>query len=133
MQNYFIKLSINLKLIFILLFVFNLSANLKSTIMSLSFSRTHGLFLLVSDYLMSWCVRGLVVIVDGCITNPDFYGDVVYKLRKIMGHGNFSQAFTKIIKSSINRGYEPNILKHTACLEFNPLQLVDLLSSFNYV
>ena len=27
------------------------------------------------------------------ITNPNFYGDVVYKLRKIMGHGNFSQAF----------------------------------------
>ena len=54
------------------------------------------------------------------ITNPVFYGDVIYKLRKIMGHGNFSYAFSKIIKRYIKRGYDPNILKHTACLVFNP-------------
>ena len=37
------------------------------------------------------------------ITNPDFYGNVVYKLRKIMDHGNFSYSFTKTIKCFINR------------------------------
>ena len=36
------------------------------------------------------------------ITNPDSFGDVVYKFRK-MGHGKFSQAFSKIIKRFINR------------------------------
>jgi hypothetical protein len=55
------------------------------------------------------------------ISRPDFYGDVVYKLRKIMGHSNFSAVFTKIIKRFIKRGYDPIILRHTACLVFNPI------------
>lgn len=54
------------------------------------------------------------------ISTPAFYGDVVYKLRKIMGHGNFPVVFTKIIKRFVKRGYDPIILRHTACLVFNP-------------
>ena len=55
------------------------------------------------------------------ISLPDLYGDVVYKLRKIMGHGIvFFSIFTKIIKRFIIRGYDPIILRHTACLVFNP-------------
>ena len=50
------------------------------------------------------------------ITTPDFYGNVVYKLCKIMGNGKLSYTFTKTIKRFINRGYGPNILRHTACL-----------------
>jgi hypothetical protein len=33
---------------------------------------------------------------------------------------NFSTVFTKIIKRFIKRGYDPIILRHTACLVFNP-------------
>ena len=54
------------------------------------------------------------------IVKPAFYGDVVYKLRKILGHGNFPIVFEKIIKRFIKRGYDPIILRHTACLVFNP-------------
>jgi hypothetical protein len=54
------------------------------------------------------------------ISQPGFYGEVVYKLRKILGHGNFSAVFTKLIKRFIKRGYDPTILRHTACLVFNP-------------
>jgi hypothetical protein len=32
---------------------------------------------------------------------------------------NFSVVFTKIIKCFIKRGYDPTILRHTACLVFN--------------
>jgi hypothetical protein len=53
------------------------------------------------------------------ISQPGFYGDVIYKLRKILGHGNFSADFTKIIKRSIKRDYDPTILRHTACLVFD--------------
>jgi hypothetical protein len=35
------------------------------------------------------------------ISQPGFYGDVIYKLRKILGHVNFSAVFTKIIKRFI--------------------------------
>ena len=45
---------------------------------------------------------------------------VVYKLLKVKGHGNFSSIFTKTIKRFTNRGYDPNILRHNACLVFTP-------------
>jgi hypothetical protein len=54
------------------------------------------------------------------ISQPDFYGDVVFKIRKILGHFNFSVVFTKLIKRFIKQGYDPTILRHTACLVFNP-------------
>ena len=54
------------------------------------------------------------------ISKPAFYGDVVYKLCKIMGHGNFPFVFERTIRSFIKRGYDPTILRHTACLVFSP-------------
>jgi hypothetical protein len=54
------------------------------------------------------------------ISQSGFYGNVIYKLCKILGHGNFPAVFTKIIKGFIKRGYDPTILRHTACLVFNP-------------
>jgi hypothetical protein len=33
------------------------------------------------------------------ISQPVFYGAVIYKLRKITGHGNIAAVFTKIIKT----------------------------------
>jgi hypothetical protein len=55
------------------------------------------------------------------ISQPGFfYGDVIYKLRKILFHGNFLLFFSKIIKRFIKRGFDPTILRHTACLVLNP-------------
>ena len=72
-----------------------------------------------SDILIKFNSNLKTLLREG-ISKPAFYGDVVYKLRKIMGHGNFPTVFVKIIKRFINRGYDPNILRHTACLVFNP-------------
>jgi hypothetical protein len=44
------------------------------------------------------------------IGKPDFYEDVVYKRRRIMGHKQCSAVITKIIKRFIKRGYDPIIL-----------------------
>jgi hypothetical protein len=35
------------------------------------------------------------------ISQPGLYGDVIYKLRKFFGHGNFSAIFTKIIFKNV--------------------------------
>ena len=67
------------------------------------------------------------------ISKPVFYGDVVYKLRKILGHGNFPNVFGKIIKRFIKRGYDPTILRHTACLVFNPFTVGHYASLFDCV
>jgi hypothetical protein len=66
------------------------------------------------------------------ISQPGFYGIVIYKLRKILGHDNFSAVFIKIIKRFSKIGYDPTFLRHTACLVFL-LQLDTTLSSFDYI
>jgi hypothetical protein len=43
------------------------------------------------------------------ISQPDFYGDVVYKLRKILDHCIFSVVFTKIIKRFIKMGFSSTV------------------------
>ena len=54
------------------------------------------------------------------ISHPEFYGDVVYKLRKIVGHTHFQTLFIKTIKKFIKRNYDPTILQRTACLVVDP-------------
>ena len=54
------------------------------------------------------------------ISHPEYYGDVIYKLRKITGHTHFHSLFIKRIKKFIKTGYDPTILQRTACLVVNP-------------
>ena len=54
------------------------------------------------------------------IAHPEFYGDVIYKLRKIIGHTHFHDLFIKRIKKFLKRGYDPVILQRTARLVVNP-------------
>lgn len=54
------------------------------------------------------------------ISHPEFYGDVVYKLRKIYNHDLFNVLFTKHMKKFVRKGYDPSILQRTACLVINP-------------
>lgn len=54
------------------------------------------------------------------ISHPDFYGDVIYRLRKIKGHIHFDTLFVKRIKHFVKRGYDPVVLKHTACMIIDP-------------
>ena len=50
------------------------------------------------------------------ISHPKFYGDVVYKLRKILGHEHFEHLLVKRIKKFLKRGYDPIILQRTSRL-----------------
>ena len=54
-------------------------------------------------------------------SEPDFYGDLVYKLKKIVGSNNFSAQFIKIIFHYKKIGYSINVLQQTACLVVNPI------------
>ena len=51
----------------------------------------------------------------------DFYGDLVYKLKKIVGSNNFSAQFIKIISHYKKIGYNINVMQQTACLVVNPI------------
>ena len=47
---------------------------------------------------------------------PEFYGDLVYKFRKIIGKYYFPYHFKKIIIRYKKIGYNIDVLRQTACL-----------------
>ena len=57
------------------------------------------------------------------LLEPEFYGDLVYKLNKIVGSNNFSAQFIKIISHYKKSGYNINVLQQTACLVVNPITI----------
>ena len=57
------------------------------------------------------------------ISHPEFYGDVIYKLRKIIGHIHFENLFRKRIKSFLKRDYDPLILQRTSRLVVDPFTI----------
>ena len=64
---------------------------------------------------------GLKSLLRQGLSEPDFYGDLVYKLKKIVGSNNFSTQFIKIISHYKKVGYNINVLQQTACWVVNPI------------
>ena len=60
----------------------------------------------------------LIKLMQQGICNSEFYGDLVYKFKKIIGNPN-------LLKRRVNRfkraGYSLDIMRQTACLVFNPI------------
>ena len=48
------------------------------------------------------------------ISEPKFYGDLVYRFRKIVGKSNFSEQFRKLINFYKRIGYSLDIMRQTA-------------------
>ena len=65
------------------------------------------------------------------LSGPDFYGDLVNKLKKIVGSYNFSAQFIKIISHYKKIGYIIKVLQQTACLVVNPITVGNFAFLFN--
>ena len=74
---------------------------------------------------------GLTSLLRQGLSEPDFYGDWVYKLKKIVGSDNFSAQFIKIISHYKKIGYNINVLQQTACLVVNPITVGNFAFLFN--
>ena len=74
---------------------------------------------------------GLKIFLQQGISEPEFYGDLVYRFRKIVGKSNFSEQFRKLIKRYKRIGYSLDIMRHTACLVINPIIVDGYASLFN--
>ena len=72
---------------------------------------------------------GLNTLLRQGLSEPEFYGDLVYKLKKIVGSYNFSAQFIKIISHYKKIGYNINVLQHIACYCSTQSRLATLLSS----
>ena len=90
----------------------------------LKFYRRHSA--LVENYSVS-----LKTLLQQGISEPEFYGDLVYRFRKIVGKSNFSEQFRKLIKRYKRIGYSLDIMRQTACLAVNPIIVDGYTSLFN--
>ena len=61
----------------------------------------------------------------------DFYVDLVYKMKKIVGSNIFSAQFIKRISHYKKIGYNINVLQQTACLVVNPITVGNFAFLFN--
>ena len=74
---------------------------------------------------------GLKSLLRQELSEPEFYGDLVYKLKKIVGSHNPSAHLIKIISFYKKNGYNINVLQQTACLVVNPITVGNFAFLFN--
>ena len=74
---------------------------------------------------------GLITLLHQGLSEPEFYGDLVHKFKKIVGRADFSDQFRKIIVRYKRIGYNINIMRQFACLVFNPITVNNFASLFN--
>ena len=73
-----------------------------------------------SEIIVKYNIRLKTLLQQG-ISEPVFYGDLVYKFKRIVGKSNFSDQFKKIAKRYIRVGYNLDIMRQSACLVLNPI------------
>ena len=73
---------------------------------------------------------GLKTLLRQGLSEPEFYGDLVYKFKKIVDRADFSDQFKKIIVRYKRIGYNINIMRQSACLVFNPITVNNFASLF---
>ena len=74
---------------------------------------------------------GLKTLLQQSILEPIFYGDLVYKFKRIVGKPNFSDQFKKIVKHYIRVGYNLDIMRQSACLVLNSITVYSYGFLFN--
>ena len=75
--------------------------------------------------------RTVILLLQG-LSEPEFYGDLVYKFRKIIGKNDFPYHFKKIIVRYKKIGYNINVMRQTACLVVNPIKVNSFAYLFNW-
>ena len=63
---------------------------------------------------------GLKTFLSEGLSKPEFYGDLVYKFKKLIGRNDSSFQFRKIITRYRRIGYNLNVMRQSACLVFKP-------------
>ena len=65
------------------------------------------------------------------ICNSEFYGNLVYKFKKIIGNPYFSDLFKRIVNRFKRAGYTLDIMRQTARLVFNPIMVESFAALFS--
>ena len=70
---------------------------------------------------------GLKTLLREGLSEPEFYGNLVYKFKKLIGMNDFSFSIQKTHYALRTLGY--NVRRQSACLVFNPI-MVDNYAAF---
>ena len=74
---------------------------------------------------------GLKTLLNEGLSEPEFYGDLVYKFKKLLGSSDFSFQFRKIITRYRRIDYNLNVMRQSACLVFYPITADNYAAFFN--
>ena len=83
-----------------------------------------------SDIVSKYNVGLKTLLLEG-LSEPEFYGDLVYKFRKIIGKDDFPYHFKKIIVRYKKNGNNIEVLRQTACLVVDPIKVNSFANLFN--
>ena len=72
---------------------------------------------------------GLKTLLREGLSEPDFFGDLVYKFKKLIGSNDFSFQFRKIITRYRRIGYNLNVMRQSSCLVLTQSWLITMLPS----
>ena len=93
--------------------------------------KTFSKFFRIHYELISKFNVGLKTLLREGLSGPEFYVDLVYKFKKLIGRYDFSFQFRKIITRYRRIRYNLNVMRQSACLVFNPIMIDDYAAFFN--
>ena len=73
-----------------------------------------------SELIVKYII-GFKTLLQQGISEPIFYGDLVYKFKRFIGKSNFNDQFKNIVKRYIRVGYNLDIMRQSACLVLNQI------------
>ena len=73
---------------------------------------------------------GLKTLLHQGLPEPEFYGDLVYKFKTIIGRADFSDLLKNIVRYD-RIGYNISIMRQSAYLVFNPITVNNFAPHFN--
>ena len=85
------------------------------------------------DIIVSKYNVGLETLLPQGLSEPEFYGDLVYKFRKIIGKNDFPYHFKKIHVIVLYKkiGCNKDVLQQMVCLIVNPIKVNSFAYLFN--
>ena len=74
---------------------------------------------------------GLKTLLREGLSKTEFYGDLVYKFKTLIGRNDFLSNSEKGISRYRRRGKNLNVMQQSACLVFNPIMVDNYVAFFN--
>ena len=75
-------------------------------------------------------IRLKTLLLQG-LSEPEFYGDLVNKFRKIIGKNDFLYHFKQVIVRYKNINCNVDVLRQTACVVVNPIKVNNIAYLFD--